>query len=80
MCKRWKLFIILLEKIQGQYVNKEDVPNNNYFDSSAEEFITYYERCSKYNTTRNEIIHNSYNCLVNVDDVLIKQTLKKTFI
>ena len=51
-----KIFLSLLKLLEVPI--KEDVPNNTYFDSSAEEFITYYERCAKYNTIRNEIIPN----------------------
>ena len=63
MCKKWKWNIIYyyIRENPGQCINKEDAFNNTYFDSSAEEFVTCYERCSKYNATRNEIIHNSFN-------------------
>ena len=54
-----KYYLLIYLRKSGQCINKEDAFNNTYFDSSAEVFVTCYERCSKYNTTRNEIIHNS---------------------
>ena len=49
-----------------QCVNIDDAPNNTYFDSDAEEYVTCYERCSKCNTTGNQFTHNCTDCLVNV--------------